>query len=112
MDEPFSGLDPVNATLLQDTLIELRQQGKAVLFSTHRMDQVERMCDAIALISNGRLVLSGSMREVKSRYPVDRVRITYTGDDSFLNHSAVGSVKNYNGQAEIILRSLFSTTRD
>ena len=48
MDEPFSGLDPVNATLLQDTLIELRQQGKAVLFSTHRMDQVERMCDAIA----------------------------------------------------------------
>jgi len=112
MDEPFSGLDPVNATLLQDTLIELRQQGKAVLFSTHRMDQVERMCDAIALISNGRLVLSGSMREVKSRYPVDRVRIAYTGDDSFLNHSAVGSVKNYNGQAEIILRSSPDTAAD
>jgi ABC-2 type transport system ATP-binding protein len=112
MDEPFSGLDPVNATLLQDTLVELRQQGKAVLFSTHRMDQVERMCDAIALISNGRLVLSGSMREVKSRYPVDRVHVSYTGDDSFLNHSAVASVKNYNGQAEIILRSSPDTAAD
>jgi ABC-2 type transport system ATP-binding protein len=105
MDEPFSGLDPVNATLLQDTLLELRQEGKTILFSTHRMDQVERMCDAICLIHNGRLVLSGSMREVKSRYPVNRVHITYTGNDSFLNHSTVGSVKHHNGYAEIILRS-------
>jgi len=69
MDEPFSGLDPVNAELLQDTLIELRREGKTVLFSTHRMDQVEKMCDSIALISRGKLVLTGSMREVKSRYP-------------------------------------------
>jgi ABC-2 type transport system ATP-binding protein len=105
MDEPFSGLDPVNATLLQDTLIELRQQGKAVLFSTHRMDQVERMCDAICLIHNGKVVLAGAMREVKSRYPVNRVHITFTGDDGFLRHPAVASVTNYNGQAEITLRS-------
>ncbi len=53
MDEPFSGLDPVNAELLMDTLINLRKEGKAVLFSTHRMDQVEKMCDSIALISRG-----------------------------------------------------------
>ena len=105
MDEPFSGLDPVNATLLQDTLIELRQQGKAVLFSTHRMDQVERMCDHICLISNGKVVLAGAMREVKSRYPVNRIHITYTGDDTFLRHPAVASAKHYNGQAEITLRN-------
>src|ERR1700760_2621543 len=61
MDEPFSGLDPVNATLLQDTLLDLKAQGKAVLFSTHRMDQVEKLCDSIALISRGKLLLSGSM---------------------------------------------------
>src|SRR4051812_13249451 len=59
MDEPFSGLDPVNASLLMDTLAELREEGKTILFSTHRMDQVEKMCDNIALIHGGKLVLSG-----------------------------------------------------
>src|SRR5271167_985097 len=63
MDEPFSGLDPVNAELLMSTLIDLRKQGKAILFSTHRMDQVEKLCDAIAIIFQGKLVLSGGMRE-------------------------------------------------
>jgi ABC-2 type transport system ATP-binding protein len=77
MDEPFSGLDPVNATLLMDTLVALRGEGKAILFSTHRMDQVEKLCDAIALISRGQLLLSGSMREVKSQYPRNRLRGAY-----------------------------------
>jgi ABC-2 type transport system ATP-binding protein len=103
MDEPFSGLDPVNAALLQDTLIELRGEGKAVLFSTHRMDQVEKMCDSIALISRGKLVLSGSMREVKSKYPRNRVQVVFTGDDSFLRHAEVVEAKNYAGIAEITL---------
>src|ERR1700709_530590 len=66
MDEPFSGLDPVNATLLIDTLIELRKEGKTILFSTHRMDQVEKMCDSIAVIHRSNLILAGSMHEVKS----------------------------------------------
>src|SRR5262249_11614726 len=57
MDEPFSGLDPVNAVLLQDTLVDLKKQGKAILFSTHRMDQVEKLCDAICLINRGQAVL-------------------------------------------------------
>lgn len=103
MDEPFSGLDPVNAELLQDTLIELRREGKAVLFSTHRMDQVEKMCDAIALISRGKLVLTGSMREVKSRYPRNRVQVVFSGDDSFLRHPEIAEAKNYSGIAEITL---------
>src|SRR6202046_1688845 len=89
MDEPFSGLDPVNATLLQDTLIELRQQGKAILFSTHRMDQVEKLCDSIALISRGKLLLSGSMREIKSHYPRNRMTMVFDGCDSFLQHPGV-----------------------
>ena len=82
MDEPFTGLDPVNATLLMDTLMGLRSEGRTVLFSTHRMDQVEKFCDGIALISRGRLVLSGSMRSIKSRYPRNRVQIAFTGNDS------------------------------
>src|ERR1700723_3803957 len=95
MDEPFSGLDPVNAALLMDTLVDLRKQGKTILFSTHRMDQVEKICDNICLIHNSHLVLSGSMREIKSRYPVNRVAINFDGDASFLNHPSIESAKNY-----------------
>jgi ABC-2 type transport system ATP-binding protein len=103
MDEPFSGLDPVNTSLLQDTLIELKKNGKAILFSTHRMDQVEKLCDAICLIHHGHAVLSGGMREVKSRYERDRVVINFEGDASFLQHPAVKSFRDYGGQAEIQL---------
>jgi ABC-2 type transport system ATP-binding protein len=104
MDEPFSGLDPVNATLLQDTLVDLRNQGRTILFSTHRMDQVEKLCDAICLIHRGHLVLSGAMLEIKSRYPKNRVQMVFEGDASFLNNGSVESFKNYNGMAEIKLR--------
>jgi ABC-2 type transport system ATP-binding protein len=112
MDEPFSGLDPVNAKLLEETLIDLRDQGKSVLFSTHRMDQVEKMCDQICLIHNGKLVLSGSMRDVKSGYPMNRVNITFSGDDSFLQHPAVASVKRYNDHAEIVLHNSAEISAD
>jgi ABC-2 type transport system ATP-binding protein len=103
MDEPFSGLDPVNAVLLMDTLVELRKQGRTILFSTHRMDQVEKLCDNICLIHNGNLVLSGAMREIKSRYPNNHVVINFEGDASFLNHPSIDEAKNYNGRAEIKL---------
>ncbi|HEY4356339.1 MAG TPA: ATP-binding cassette domain-containing protein [Acidobacteriaceae bacterium] len=105
MDEPFSGLDPVNAQLLMDTLVELRRNGKAILFSTHRMDQVEKLCDAIAIIYRGKMVLSGNMRDVKGRYPRNRVQAVFTGDDSFLKHPSVVESKNYAGIAEITLKS-------
>jgi ABC-2 type transport system ATP-binding protein len=112
MDEPFSGLDPVNAALLMDTLVDLRKQGKTILFSTHRMDQVEKICDAIALISRGHLVLSGGMREVKSRYPRNRVQVSFEGDDSFLTHPSVETAKNYGGQAEIKLHGIDGKSPD
>jgi ABC-2 type transport system ATP-binding protein len=105
MDEPFSGLDPVNATLLIDTLIDLRKVGKTILFSTHRMDQVEKMCDAIALIHRSNLVLSGSMSEIKAQYPRNRVQVHFFGDDSFLRHPSIEEFKNYSGRAEIKLRT-------
>ena len=103
MDEPFSGLDPVNAELLMDTLISLRKDGKAILFSTHRMDQVEKLCDSIALISRGKLVLAGSMREVKSAYPRNRIQMNFTGSDAFLQHAGIAEAKNYSGIAEVRL---------
>ena len=104
MDEPFSGLDPVNAALLMDTLLDLRRQGKAILFSTHRMDQVEKFCDNIAIIYRGRIVLEGAMRAIKARYPANRIAIRYAGDAGFLEHPAIASKKSYEGSADIILR--------
>jgi len=104
MDEPFSGLDPVNATLLQDALLELKANGKAILFSTHRMDQVEKLCDSICLINNGKAVLSGKMREIKSRYERNRVIVEFEGCADFLNSDEIAEANNYSGHAEIKLK--------
>ena len=104
MDEPFSGLDPVNTSLLQDTLVELKNKGKAILFSTHRMDQVEKLCDTICLVDKGKAVLSGTMREVKSRYPRNRVAIQYDGSDAFLQFPGIASSRSFPGLAEIELK--------
>ena len=93
----------MNASRLQDTLLDLKKKGRAILFSTHRMDQVEKLCDTICLIHRGRAVLSGGMREVKSRFERDHVVINFEGDSCFLHHPAVKSFKNYGGQAEIEL---------
>ncbi|WP_348268125.1 ATP-binding cassette domain-containing protein [Edaphobacter paludis] len=106
MDEPFSGLDPVNATILQDTLVDLRSQGRTILFSTHRMDQIEKLCDSLTLIHNGNLVLSGSMRDIKSRYPRNRVEMLFEGDTSFLQHPSIEEARTYSGRAEIKLRTV------
>src|ERR1700726_142581 len=89
MDEPFSGLDPVNATLLERTLLEMKDQGKAILFSTHRMDQVEKLCDTICLVNQGRAVLAGKMREIKSSYERNRIIVEFEGDTSFLQSSEI-----------------------
>jgi ABC-2 type transport system ATP-binding protein len=105
MDEPFSGLDPVNTTLLQDALLELKSQGKAILFSTHRMDQVEKLCDAICLINNGVAVLSGTMREIKSRYERNHVIVEFDGSAEFLKSPEIETVTNYSGHAEIKLKA-------
>ncbi len=104
MDEPFSGLDPVNTTLLQDALLELRSKGKAILFSTHRMDQVEKLCDAICLINNGEAVLSGRMREIKSRYERNHVIVEFEGSAEFLKSEEIAEANNYSGHAEIKLK--------
>ena len=104
MDEPFAGLDPVNATLLQDTLLDLKKEGRAILFSTHRMDQAEKLCDEICLVHRGEVVLSGRMREVKSRYERNRVIIDFDGEDGFLNHESIAGCKEYPGHVEIRLK--------
>ena len=104
MDEPFSGLDPVNAVLVEKTLLELKDRGNAILFSTHRMDQVEKLCDSICLINNGEAVLEGKVREIKSRYERNHVIVEFEGSASFLNSEEIAEAKNFSGHAEIRLK--------
>jgi ABC-2 type transport system ATP-binding protein len=104
MDEPFSGLDPVNAVLVEQTLLELKSQGKAIVFSTHRMEQVEKLCDSICLINNGEAVLSGNLREIKKRYERNRVIVEFEGSSVFLTSDEIAEARNFSGHAEIKLK--------
>jgi ABC-2 type transport system ATP-binding protein len=104
MDEPFSGLDPVNAVLVEKTLLELKDEGKAIVFSTHRMDQVEKLCDSICLINNGQAVLAGKVREIKATYERNRVIVEFEGSSAFLNSEEIAEAKNFSGHAEIRLK--------
>jgi ABC-2 type transport system ATP-binding protein len=83
LDEPFSGLDPVNTALLKEVLLEAHADGKTIIFSSHRMDQVEEICDDIVLINHGRLVLSGNLRQIKRSMGRQILRISLEGNQDF-----------------------------
>jgi ABC-2 type transport system ATP-binding protein len=104
LDEPFSGLDPVNATTVKDVMLEMRDRGTTVVLSTHRMEQVERMCDSICLIDKGRNVLDGELRAIKQSYGKNTLQIEFTGSDAFLSHPAVASVNRFGSGAEAKLK--------
>jgi ABC-2 type transport system ATP-binding protein len=80
LDEPFAGLDPVNTELSKNMIIDLRNQGKAVVLSTHQMNQVEELCDRILMINKGRSVLYGDLVEIKARYRNNAIRVDVKGD--------------------------------
>lgn len=84
LDEPFSGLDPVNVQLLINWMKELQQQGVTIVFSTHQMETVERLCDSIALIYRGRLLLEGPLSAIKARESGDLYRLQFEPGDSFI----------------------------
>src|SRR5687768_3197376 len=77
LDEPFSGLDPVNSNLIKDEIYRLAQQGATIIFSTHRMEQVEEICDHIILINRGKKILDGSVKQVKQDFKENLYRITF-----------------------------------
>ncbi|MFB5762402.1 ABC transporter ATP-binding protein [Paenibacillus medicaginis] len=80
LDEAFSGLDPVNVELLKDTVKELRDQGTAILFSTHRMEHVEELCRNITILHRSNTVVQGDIKEIKDRYPREKVRLVTSGE--------------------------------
>jgi ABC-2 type transport system ATP-binding protein len=82
LDEPFSGLDPINAQALKDTILELKQRGKTVIFSTHLMDNAERMCDSVCIIARGEKVLDGEIGDIKSSHGTRNVALGLAGEPS------------------------------
>jgi len=101
LDEPYSGLDPVNMKLVKDLIIELGKEGKTILISTHMMDQVERMCDRIFMIHKGKGVLYGSVDEIRSRYGKNTVLLEFEGE--LKNIPGVRKINNSGNYAELIL---------
>jgi ABC-2 type transport system ATP-binding protein len=104
LDEPFSGLDPASSLVLKDALLELKKQGKTILFSTHRMDTVERLCDSICLVNQGRSVLLGVLREIKASYGRSSIQLEYDGELPLLDDpTLVASYNNFGNYVELRL---------
>jgi ABC-2 type transport system ATP-binding protein len=84
LDEPFSGLDPINSGLLKDVIQEQKNKQRTILFASHRLEQVEELCDDICLISNGKILIKGALRDVKRSFGRNRVILEYDGDGRFI----------------------------
>jgi ABC-2 type transport system ATP-binding protein len=103
LDEPFSGLDPVNTDVLKNIILDFHRKGHTIIFSTHMMDQVEKLCQEICLINRGRKVLEGALREVKRSFGHNTVTIRFEGDGTFLGKMPEVEGINDHGQ-EVFLR--------
>ena len=104
LDEPFSGLDPVNVQLLKEIVLELKSTGKTIIFSTHQMELAEEICDDICLINRSRKVLEGSIREVKRAFGRNAVALRFEGGDGVLDDpTLVSTVKRFSDSMEVLL---------
>jgi len=101
MDEPFAGLDPVNTELLKEMLADLRKQGKAIILSTHQMNQVEELCDRILMINNGQNVLYGDLGEIKAKYRGNALLLDVEGELGEI--PGVTGKRVHKGYTELIL---------
>ncbi len=108
LDEPFSGLDPVNSQVMKDVVVDFARSGKTVLFSTHIMEQAERMCDRVAIIARGEKVVDGTLADVKREFGGRHVALTFSRDKEraaavLSDRSMVASLDDYGATAEVEL---------
>ena len=102
LDEPFTGLDPVNAEVLKDAILQVRRQGTTIVFSTHDMSVAERMCDRICMIFRGRKMLDGTLNEIQSQYGTDTIRVRVDGPVDLLRTlPGVTAVNDYGQLQEV-----------
>jgi ABC-2 type transport system ATP-binding protein len=105
LDEPFIGLDPVNTKLLKDIMLEMKKSGRTIIFSTHRMEQVEMICDNICLINRAEMVLEGDLSRIKKQYGKNAVALDYDGDAGFIqNFPEIEKIDDYGKSMEIKLK--------
>jgi ABC-2 type transport system ATP-binding protein len=109
LDEPFSGLDPVNVDLLKEIVLELKQAGKTIIFSTHQMEVAEKICDDICLINRSRKVLEGSIREVKRGFARNAVSLRVSGGEAVLADRGVEALLADQVSGQDLLRQLVSS---
>lgn len=104
LDELFSGLDPLNTELLKNILLDLKRSGTTILFSTHVMEQAEKLCDNLCMISRGQKVIDGKLSEVKARFGKNALQIEIDGDSSFISSiPGVIGVTDFNRHLELRL---------
>jgi ABC-2 type transport system ATP-binding protein len=110
LDEPFSGLDPVNTNLLKDIILGMKQKGKVIILSTHLMDFAEKLCDHLAMIDYGKIILKGSMKEIKSKFSQKNVSVNYEGDISFLKgNPIIEKIEDFGNTTGIRLKEAHQT---
>ena len=80
LDEPFTGLDPLNQLLMKEIIQEKQNEGRTIIFSTHQMEQVEKLCNNICLINNGKIVLEGDLNTIRNNYSTNAVEVRFSGD--------------------------------
>jgi ABC-2 type transport system ATP-binding protein len=104
LDEPFSGLDPVNVETLQDIVLELKAAGKTIIFSTHLMSTAERLCDDILLINRSKQVLAGSLREVKASFNRNLIALRVTESNGMLeDNNLIAKITAHADELEVLL---------
>jgi ABC-2 type transport system ATP-binding protein len=105
LDEPFMGLDPINTNVIKDIMLELKEKGTTLIFSTHLMENAEKLCDEIFVINKGKNILSGKLSEVKKRFGKENVILEFDGDDKFLKTSdQIKKYDNYGNYVEVQLK--------
>ena len=104
LDEPFSGLDPINQNLLEEIVRDFHARGTTIVFSTHLMDQAERLCESVCLISKAEKVLDGDLREIKRRERSGAVAVDYDGDDGWLHGPDVDAIEHTASGVRVRLR--------
>lgn len=92
LDEPFSGFDPVNAELIRQEILRLKDEGSTIILSTHNMESVEELCDNIALINKSKLVITGGVDEIRHKYGNNNIELVYTGETSLASDGSVFAI--------------------
>ena len=104
LDEPFSGLDPINVEALQEIVLELKAAGKTIIFSTHLMETAERLCDDLVLINRSKMVLAGSLRKVKESFNRNVIALRITGGEAVLQESdLIANIERHADEIEVLL---------